>query len=162
MGLSIRRGAAAACLATVLGLTATGCAAGFDAPTNEPYNPTNGAEGRAGDVKLRNVLVVQEGVGPLARDEVYAVLVNVGSKADVLTDVQVQGAATVTLSTPLVPIPKQGLVRIGGESDLEATLVGSRLIPGKLTTVTFTFRDGGIAELDGVLVQNRADVTAGS
>lgn len=162
MSLSVRRGGVAACLATALALTATGCAAGFDAPTNEPYIPTNGAEGRAGDIKVRNVLVVKEGTGPLARDEVYAVFVNVGSEPDVLTDVRVDTATGVNLSAPLVPVQPQGLVQVGGDSDLRATLVGSRLVPGDLTRVTFAFRDGGIAELPAVLVQKLDDVTAGS
>lgn len=161
MSLRVRRGGTAASLAVAVAvvLTATGCAAGFDAPTNEPYTPTNGADGRVGDMKVRAVLVVTDGTQPT---ELNAVLVNIGTDADVLTQVEVDGAAAVTLPSATVPVPVQTAVALGGESDQRVTLSGSTLAAGQLTTVRFAFRDNGILELDGVLVQDADDVTAGS
>ncbi len=146
-------GAAALLLSTAL----TGCGAGFNAATSQPYNPTNGTMAQVGDITLQNVIVIQPAVGaPL---DVQAGIVNIGSDVDVLTAATVSDKA-VTFANGVVPVPLRTNVAIGTDPNI-ATVTGVPQTAGQLVTVTFSFRDAGQVAVTTV-VAKPLDIIAGS
>ena len=137
--------ASAGAAALLLSTTLSGCGAGFDAATTQPYNPTNGTMGQVGNITLQNVIVVQTSALPDAPLDVQAGIVNVGNGTDVLTDAKV-GTQTVKLADGVIPIPVRTNVAIGRDPNL-ATVTGVGATAGQLVTVTFTFRDAGVVSL---------------
>jgi hypothetical protein len=158
---TLRHGAMGSLLAAVA-LTATGCAAGFDAPTTQFNPPTNGAQGQTGDMRVRNVLLVT-GPGP-GPSGLLASFVTYAPDDDVLTGVRVEGAGPVAVEGGSLVIPRNTNVGLGEEvaGGVPAAVTDLTVQPGRLTSVTFTFRDAGIVTLKGVLVQLPSDVEAGS
>jgi hypothetical protein len=141
--------AAAALLAVPL---AAGCAAGFNATTQQ-IKPNSGS-GAVGGVKVNNVWVI---VDPnTGNAEVIGAVANTNSSTDTLTGVTAtnvpakitgkdaaESTTGITVSGDSVTIPGQQSVSFGqpGRPDLE--LPGAAFQPGLLSQVTFTFAQAG-------------------
>jgi hypothetical protein len=129
-------------LGVALAALVTGCSGGFDTPLYKAYSPGEGANGEAGSIKIRNVvLVAAESGGPAA---VVAAFYNA------------EQPGTITPS-PL-ELPSGELVLIGGtNADAQATVTApaDQLAPGTFVPVQLGFRDAGTATVR-VLVQPQA------
>jgi hypothetical protein len=142
---------AAGCTAAI---ALSGCAAGLNATTNQPYNPGGyGVEGSAGSLKLRTVLIVAPPAG--GTDALLlGSISNDGAEGDVITSVSVttrQGAPATQRVTAAgsLALPRFGALRMGPGSvrgvpdpTLAATLtfVGFTPPAGEFVAVTFSFQ----------------------
>ncbi len=144
----------------LLALTSlSGCAAGFNAATNRPYTPTNGAIASVGDIRVRSVVIVGNDNGS-GQADLIAVLVNNGTTDDALTGITVEGADPVQVPGGSLNIPPQVTVPIGPDSTNRVLLEKLTATPGHLVKVTLAFRDAGIASLT-VLVMTPAGLVSG-
>jgi hypothetical protein len=124
----------------VIGLS--GCAANFDAPSNEPYQPAAGISDRSGAVFAINTLVVTDGSG---NGTVVSSLINQQPDDDTLQSFSATdstGAAITAaplaqpISLPANPSPAQS-VQLGSAGALR--LSGDNVEGGTFVSITFTF-----------------------
>ena len=149
-----RRGTLAA-LVTIVGLTLTaaGCA-GVRAQTQEWYEPADGVSTEAGDIGLRNVLLVSEEDGSVAT--VLATFANTGPE-DEFVEVRV-GDRIATPTTGPVEIPEGGYARLGpGPDEVRVDVFGADVAPGQFVDVEFVFRDAPRAEVQALVQPAEGD-----
>jgi hypothetical protein len=135
--LSALPAATAACAVLLL----SGCAANFDAPTNEPYQPAAGISDRSGAVYAINTLVVTDGSG---NGTVVCSLINQQRQADTLESYSADAGngdkiTTAPLAQPidLPAYPSDGQnVQVGTSGDLRLT---GDIEAGTFVTLTFDF-----------------------
>ncbi|HSS68292.1 MAG TPA: hypothetical protein VLK34_07045 [Nocardioidaceae bacterium] len=120
----------------------SGCAANFNAPTNDPYQPAAGISDRTGDIYSLNTLVVTDGSG---NGTVVASLVNQATTDDTLDSFSATdstGAAITAeplaqpIDLPAYPSPDQA-VALGTAGGLRLT--GDNLVAGTFVNITFNF-----------------------
>jgi hypothetical protein len=118
----------------VLAAGLSGCA-NKNAATQKFYTPADGVNGQAGDVAIRNVLVVSETEGNAS---LLATFVRQGGEEDRLVGVRIDGRdATLTPSQILLPLSAPVTV---GMADLAARASGVEVEPGGLAEVEFRFQ----------------------
>jgi hypothetical protein len=126
----------------------TGCAAGFDAPTEEEYAPGDGVIGQVGDLKLRNVLLVTDEDNDNAA--VVAVVVNDGLEDDELTGIRVDDQPVSSDGLP-APVDAEDALSIGPmDADIEATATRIDFIAGDFVDVEFEFESAGTITLQAL------------
>jgi hypothetical protein len=154
---SVRRTALAGAAAT-LSIALTACGASFNAQTQQPYQPADGANGDSGSIGVRNVLVLASDDG---KGELYAVIVNNGGTDDTLVGIEQAPPGTqdgnaggdqpgeVTFgnvktldlkagtSTLLPPEPATEEAESGETSGEAITVTGGK--PGQMINVVITF-----------------------
>ncbi len=139
---------------TVLGVAVaaaalTACGTGFNAQTQQWYNPTDGSssdpqqtlEGMA----VRDLVVVSDGTDAA----VLATVVNTGTELDEVTAITVEGAPA-TIEGAL-EAPPRAVVRVGEPADTVALVSGVALPAGGLTEVEFTFATAPSQTLEAVV-----------
>lgn len=148
----------AASLALVLALA--GCGAGRNAATLRPYTPTDGVQGSAQSIKVRDVVLVSlpDGTGV-----VVATAVQTGSAQDRITGIIVNGKpASVVPASPL--LVENDPIRFAGDTaNASADIPGLNAVPGTLVKIEFTFLTSGTLTLDAIVRDNKdefAGVTA--
>ena len=107
--------------ALVLAVSVTaGCGAGFDAQTNQPYQPAEGANGEAGPIAARNFLVIADDEG---RGVLHGVLVNTGDTDDRLASIRVDESADGVriAGSSAQPLPAGAALTLGGTQLPNAT-----------------------------------------
>jgi len=125
----------------------TGCGAGFNAQTLQPYQAAEGTNATSGSIALRNVLVLADDRG---NGKLYAAIVNTGSDDDRLTairsedsEVKVTGMRPITLPpNQLVQLPSTAATPTPGTtgSGSRATTVEvTGAEPGAMVRLTFVF-----------------------
>ncbi|MBA3311574.1 MAG: hypothetical protein H0U28_16240, partial [Nocardioidaceae bacterium] len=136
----------------------TACAASFDAPTGQDYQPAVGVNERSGQVYAINTLVVTDGEG---HGTVVVALVNQLDTADALRAFSVSNDDDPTLqATPLtdaIPLPANGSVQVGTTGALRVR--GEDLRAGRFIDVRFDFANAEPVEI-GVPVVEDTDVYA--
>ncbi len=154
MKLARRRPLAA--LVTIVGLTlaATGCA-GVRAQTQEWYEPADGVSSEAGDIGVRNALIVADEDGAVAT--VLATFANTGED-DELVEVHV-GDRIATPTTGPVEIPAGGYARIGPD-DARVDVFGADVRPGQFVDVEFVFLDAPRAQVQALVQRAEGDYEA--
>jgi hypothetical protein len=154
---SVRRTALAGAAAT-LSIALTACGASFNAQTQQPYQPADGANGDSGSIGVRNVLVLASDDG---KGELHAVIVNNGGTDDTLVGIEQAPPGTqdgnaggdqpaeVTFgnvktldlkagtSTLLPPQPAAEEAESGEVSGEPITVTGGK--PGQMINVVITF-----------------------
>ncbi len=125
----------------------TGCAAGFDAPTEEDYAPGDGAIGQVGDLKLRNVLLVTDENNENAA--VIGVVVNDGAEDDRLIGLAVDGEQ-VRAELPADIEAGQALSIGPVDADIVATAAQIDFIAGDFVEVEFEFASSGSITLQAL------------
>ncbi|HEY9375964.1 MAG TPA: hypothetical protein VIQ02_02575 [Jiangellaceae bacterium] len=155
MKLAHRRPLAA--LVTIVGLTlaATGCA-GVRSQTQEWYEPADGVSTEAGDIGVRNALVVADEDGAVAT--VLATFANTGEE-DELVEVHV-GDRIATPTTGPVEIPEGGYARIGPDDDARIDVFGADVQPGEFVDVEFVFQEAPRAEVQALVQRAEGDYEA--
>ena len=144
-----------AALLTIVGLTlvAAGCAPiPIRAQTQEWYEPADGVSTQAGDIAIRNVLLVADEDGSVAT--VLATFANTGSE-DELLEVRVGDRTAVPTTGPVV-IPEDGYARLGPD-DVRVDVFGADVRPGEFVDVEFVFRDAPRAEVQALVRRPEGD-----
>lgn len=129
----LRRRAAIVAL-PVLGLALAGCGS-IKEQTQQPYDATDGVSAQAGDIGVRNVLVVATDDGDAAT--LMASFANRGP-ADRLEAVRVGETEATPTGSPL-EIPAGGYASLGPE-DTRLDIDGADTTPGRVVEIEFLFR----------------------
>ncbi|MGJ9411548.1 hypothetical protein ACHAAC_02465 [Aeromicrobium sp. CF4.19] len=154
-----RLAAATLALAAAVGLSA--CGTGFDAATNQQYQPGIGANQREGDVTVYNALLVQNSDGTLSFsggivndvDEPQTL-----EGASFVPSTSEDDAAELTEVTPSseVTVAAGGVFTIGSAGEL-AGLEVPGTSEGRYVTITLTFDGAGDVTVDAPVVERTAD-----
>ena len=158
MSRSPRRVASVAVAALAIAASITGCGAGFDATTSRSYAPSNGSVASIGDIRIRNVVLVQSVDGRLT--EVYAAFVNDGNAADQLTGIRIATAGEVKLPSGPVTVPAMGGVNLG-PSGTRVFADGLTLVLGHVYTITLSLAHAGEAHLSALVMTSDSLVNGG-
>jgi hypothetical protein len=146
-------------LALLAALT-TGCAAGQNAQTTQPYSPADGVVANSGDIRVLNALVV---AGEAGGDGVVSLtIVNRGSREDSITGLTSPDGTVDLTGMPELPAGKA--VRFGATTDPAATISGLASKPGQSIKLTLRFARTEPITLDTVVVPATgayADITPG-
>lgn len=160
----VRRPLTVACAALALAVP-TACAASFDAPTGQDYQPAVGVNDRSGQVYAINTLVVTDGAG---HGTVVVALVNQADTADVLRAFSVSSDDDPTLqAVPLtdadvIPLPANDSVQVGTTGALRVR--GEDMRAGRFIDISFEFANAEPVELKVPVVEDTevyADVPLG-
>ncbi len=125
-------------------------ACGFNAQTDQDYQPAEGVNNRSGSVDVLNALVVsaEKGVGTLV-----ATLVNNDQEvANALVNVTGQDIAGVDKR---IDVPAAGLVNLADKGEI--ALRGSRIQPGNFISLRLIFDDGQRTSIRVPVVANTGD-----
>ena len=147
----------------VVALALTGCQAGSNAQTSQPYN---GADGRNVNVPedatftddyiaIRNALVVSNGEAA----SVTVTLVNHSDEAEVLTEARVNGEVASFVGGPF-EIPPNGSIAIGGGSEAVALISEAGVEPGQWTELQLTFTNAGTATIQVLVISSDDEYAA--
>ena len=140
----------AATIALVLALA--GCGAGRNAATLKPYTPTDGVQGTAQSIKVRDVVLVSlpDGTGVLV-----ATAVQTGSLQDRITGIAVNGKpASLAPASPM--LVQNSPIRFAGDTaNASADIPGLNATPGTLVEIEFTFQSSGTLTLDALVRDNK-------
>jgi hypothetical protein len=130
---------------SALALTLTGCGS-IRTQTQQWYTPADGASAEAGDIALRNVVVVADESGE--ESAVLATFANRGEE-DQLLEVRV-GDATATPTGGDLTIPADGYATLGpGETEVEVE--GADAVPGTFVEVEFRFERAPRTTVDALV-----------
>ncbi len=143
-----------------LALALAGCGAGKNAATQQPYTPTDGVQGSAQSVKVRDVILVSM---PDGTGVIVGTVVQTGPVQDRITGITVDGKpASVAPASPV--LIQNAPIRFAGDSaNASADIPGLNAVPGRLAKVEFTFEASGTVTLDAIVRDNKdefAGVTA--
>jgi len=145
--ISRRRVALLAAILMSLFPATAGCAAGFDAVTNQPFAPGDGLIGEVGDLKISNVVVVGDDQG---QGIVLLSATNAGTEPDTLQSVELPGGAEATLPQE-TGIPFRGSLSLQGEDEV-IRVTGLEQAPGQAVEVRLVFARAGELRLTTVVV----------
>lgn len=158
MSRSTRRAGLVAAAALLVGATVGGCQAGFDAFTSQPFAPSNGSVASAGDMRIRNTVVVRSDDG--TQSQIYASFINMGGSPDTLTGVSIAGVGTVPLDGGSITVPAAAKVDLGpGGYQVFANNLTQG--PGDVVTVTFRFEQAGEVHLSALIMTAQSLVSGG-
>ncbi|MGI8576575.1 MAG: hypothetical protein ACR2KG_01375 [Nocardioidaceae bacterium] len=156
------RGRRAAVLVAAVAPLLAGCAAGFSAQTNQPYQPAEGITVRQGAVFVIDTLVVANDKG---NGTVVAALVNQANRADslVIVTASEQGRPLRVTNTAGKPIrlPSQTGVQLANSGDIR---VDGHFRPGDIVTLDFEFANAAPVRIDAPVLSDSseyADVPVG-
>jgi hypothetical protein len=154
VNLALRRPRAA--LLTILALiVAVGGCASVRSQTQVWYEPADGVSTDAGDIGVRNVLLVADDDGSVAT--VLATFANTGA-ADELLEVRVGEQIAPPVGGP-VEIPEDGYARLGLD-DTRVDFFGADIEPGQFVDVEFVFADAPRAEVQALVQRADGDYEA--
>jgi hypothetical protein len=113
----------------------TGCAAGNNAQTLQPYAPADGVVANSGSIRVLDALVVADASGTTG--VVSLTIVNRGNQENSLTDLS-SPDGTVDL-TGTRALPAGVAVRFGATTEPSATISDLKTQPGRTIKLTFAF-----------------------
>ncbi len=173
MSRSTRRFASVALLTIVVAVSVTGCAAGFNASTSKPFAPSNGSVAQIGNLRIRNVVIVQSVDG--GHSELYTTIVSIGGGADgngtvsgattspepdSLTGISVTGAGAVAIPGGQITIPP-GAAVVLGPNGTHIVLDSFTRKQGEVATVTLSFATAGTVSLSALVMNDTSLVSGG-
>lgn len=116
------------------------CGTGFQAQTNQIYQPGPGISERGSDVDAINMLVVTDGSG---NGTLVAALINQRAQPDTLESVAMKNTAgkalTTTILSSTIALAPQKAVQLANTSDVR---VAGSLVAGTYASITLTFQHG--------------------
>jgi hypothetical protein len=147
-------GLAAVAIGAVL-TAVTGCEAGIQAETQEPYTPGSGVWGDTGSLELRGVVAVAPRPGSAT---LVGTIFNQGEADDQLVEVRFRGGKS-TLGADPVTLPAGGVRVLGVDTSqgkaTSAALQGAPVRPGLVVPITFAFERAGSVTLDVLVVKKQ-------
>ena len=156
--MNLRRRVAVAALVLAVPVVSS-CGVGFNEQTDQVYNPAAGVDDRSGSVNVLNALVVS---GTNRSGTVIATLVNQDqTHPDKLVGVAGAGRDSSLKVTPggATTIPADGVLNLA--TDGRVFVRGSRVVPGNLVNLTFTFQRGKAVTLNTPVVSANDPTYAG-
>jgi copper(I)-binding protein len=128
---------------------AAGCTNGFDAQTDQPYQPAVGVNDQTGSVDALNAAIVSDtdGIGTLS-----VTLLNNADQPDQL--VSVTGSDLTAQFSP-IELPTDQLVDLSKEGQVAVS--GPKVSAGEFVTLELVFRDGGSKEMTVPVVPHAFD-----
>jgi hypothetical protein len=132
---SISRSARLIATAAISLTALTGCAAGFDAQTVQPYQPAEGTNAQAGSLAVRNLTVMADHEG---KGKLFGAIVNTGSSEDRLTKVDAApDAEGIKVTGGSYVLPAGRALTLPPASGRVVTVTGAE--PGALVKLELTF-----------------------
>ncbi|MGH8823068.1 MAG: hypothetical protein ACRDVN_01140 [Jiangellaceae bacterium] len=143
----VRRQPVAALVAvTVLALSFAGCGS-VRTQTQQWYTPADGVSAEAGDIAVRNVLVVASESGDAST--VLATFANRGEEDDQVLEVRV-GEVTAAPTDGELTIPADGYATLGPEAT-RLDVDGVDAVPGSVVEVEFRFESAPRVSVDALV-----------
>jgi copper(I)-binding protein len=135
------------------GLALTGCGAGFDAQSQQLYQPAVGINHRVGDIYVINTLVVTDGKG---NGTLVCALVNQQTRDDTLKSVSAadgQGSQLqVVVPSSGVRLPARQSVQLADSGAVRVN--GASLQAGSIITLTLTFAQAAPVTIESPVVDD--------
>ena len=126
----------------------SGCGAGFDATTRQPYAPSDGILANAGDIRLMNMLVVS--AENSRQGLVVGTLANRGKTDDRLVAIE-SPSGTVDLGSG-IDLPGEGAVPLSAAAGQQVLISALSKQPGQTVELRFVFEENKPADITTVIV----------
>ena len=134
-------------------LVTSGCAAGFNAPTNQQKATGNGRMATVGNIDVRAATIVIDPTKP-GKAALVGTIINTAEKTDTFTELQVGAPIGTTIPTNLELAPQQP-AQIGYNSELSVIIPTNELIKaGDFLTVRFIFANNDVIPLSLIVNNN--------
>lgn len=128
----------------------TSCAAGGQAPTRNIKQVTDGVDKDAGEIKIRNLLIVSTGATTAT---LVAYIVNQGEESDEVIEIRLNGQKSeFSGAQPL--LTNKPMIFEGEAANAKATVASLGAGPGNRVPVIITFAKAGKIQLDALIVEN--------
>ena len=134
----------------VLSTLLTGCGAGQNASTRLIKQVTDGVEGQANEIRIRNLLVVkqEDGAGVL-----IGTLVNWSDEADAITSITIEGQAAIITAKTLELKKNAPVIFVGDSANADAYVAQLNDVVGHRIPVVFNFAKASPITLDALILQ---------
>lgn len=128
----------------------TGCGAGQTASTRMIKQVTDGVEGQANEIRIRNLLVVKQvdGAGVL-----IGTLVNWSDEADAITSITIEGQAAVISAKTLELKKNAPVIFVGDSANADAYVAQLNDVVGHRIPVVINFAKASPITLDALILQ---------
>lgn len=131
----------------------SGCAAGFNAPTNQQKATGNGRTATVGNIDVRAAAIVIDPTKP-GKATLVGTLLNIGSQPDTFTELQVGAPIGTSVSTNIKLQPQQP-AQIGFNSNLSVVIPTNEFVKaGDYLTVRFVFANNDVIPLSLIVNNN--------
>ena len=134
----------------VLSTLLTGCGAGQNASTRLIKQVTDGVEGQANEIRIRNLLVVkqEDGAGVL-----IGTLVNWSDEADAITSITIEGQAAIITAKTLELKKNAPVIFVGDSANADAYVAQLNDVVGHRIPVVINFAKASPITLDALILQ---------
>lgn len=128
----------------------TGCGAGQTASTRMIKQVTDGVEGQANEIRIRNLLVVkqEDGAGVL-----IGTLVNWSDEADAITSITIEGQEAVIAAKSLELKKNAPVIFVGDSANADASVAQLNDVVGHRIPVVINFAKASPITLDALILQ---------
>lgn len=128
----------------------TGCGAGQTASTRMIKQVTDGVEGQANEIRIRNLLVVKQAddAGVL-----IGTLVNWSDEADAITSITIEGQSAVISATTLELKKNAPVIFVGDSANADAYVAQLNDVVGHRIPVVINFAKASPITLDALILQ---------
>lgn len=128
----------------------TGCGAGQTASTRMIKQVTDGVEGQANEIRIRNLLVVKQvdGAGVL-----IGTLVNWSDEADAITSITIEGQQAVISAKTLELKKNAPVIFVGDSANADAYVAQLNDVVGHRIPVVINFAKASPITLDALILQ---------
>ena len=136
--------------AVVIATLLTGCGAGKTAATSQIKQVTDGVEGQAGSIKIRNLLIVkqEDGAGVLV-----GTLVNWADESDAITSINIEGQEATINAKSLNLAKNLPVIFVGDSANADASIAQLNDVVGHRVPVVIKFAKASPVTLDALIVQ---------
>ena len=134
----------------VISTLLTGCGAGQNASTRLIKQVTDGVEGQANEVRIRNLLVVkqEDGAGVLV-----GTLVNWSDEADAITSITIEGQEAIISAKTLDLKKNAPVIFVGDSANADAFVAQLNDVVGHRIPVVINFAKASPITLDALILQ---------
>jgi len=134
----------------VIATLLTGCGSGKTAATTQIKQETDGVEGQADQIKIRNLLIVkqEDGAGVLV-----GTLVNWADESDSITAISIEGQDAVVAAKTLELVKNNPVIFVGDSANADASIAQLTDVIGHRVTVVIKFAKASPVTLDALIVQ---------
>lgn len=134
----------------VISTLLTGCGAGQNASTRLIKQVTDGVEGQANEVRIRNLLVVkqEDGAGVLV-----GTLVNWSDEADAITSITIEGQEAIISAKSLELKKNTPVIFVGDSANADAYVAQLNDVVGHRIPVVINFAKASPITLDALILQ---------
>ena len=128
----------------------TGCGAGQTASTRMIKQVTDGVEGQANEIRIRNLLVVKQAddAGVL-----IGTLVNWSDEADAITSITIEGQAAIISAKTLELKKNAPVIFVGDSANADAYVAQLNDVVGHRIPVVINFAKASPITLDALILQ---------